>query len=147
MELRNKKLNNIYTKFIGYITKNGKRSVATKLVINSLAEGSFLSSEKSLDILKKIILETGTLIEVRDVKIKKNSFPVPIPTTASRRNYLVIKNLFNSLSGTKARLSTQKKLSQEIVNIVKNKNSVAILNREENLKLAVKNKGNMHFRW
>ncbi len=76
MELRSKKLNNIYTKFIGYITKNGKRSVATKLVINSLAEGSLLSSEKSLDILKKIILETGTLIEVRSVKIKKNSFKI-----------------------------------------------------------------------
>ncbi|HND46130.1 MAG TPA: hypothetical protein PLC61_07025 [Chitinophagales bacterium] len=147
MELRNKKANNIYTKLIGYFTKNGKKSKSKTIIIEALSNASRSLDLKAIDVLKKVTQSLGVIVDLRTVRIRRNVFTVPVPVNSSRRNYLIVKKISKAISENKAHLSLEKKLTQEIINIVKNKNSKSVLERDFVLKEAAKNKSNSHYRW
>jgi ribosomal protein S7 len=147
MELRSKKVNNIYTKLVGYFTKNGKKGKSKIIIINALTNASKVLDLKAIDILKRITSSLGVIVDLRTVRIRRNVFTVPVPVNSSRRNYLIIKKISKAISENKSHINLEKKLTQEIVNIIKNKNAKSVFERDIVLKEAVKNKSNLHYRW
>jgi len=147
MELRSKKANNIYTKLVGYFTKNGKKAKSKAIIVQALSNASRSLDLKAIDILKKMTKSLGVIVDLRTVRIRRNVFTVPVPVNSSRRNYLIVKKISKAISENKSHISLEKKLTQEFINILKNKNAKSVLERDFVLKEAAKNKSNSHYRW
>ncbi len=148
MELKNKKQNNIYTKLVGYFTKNGKKNRSTSIIIKALTNASISLDDKSMEILQKVAYYLGVVVEIRSVRIRRNVFTVPVPVNASRRNYLIVQKLSKVLNASgDSRISTEAKLTQELLGLLKSKTSKSVAERDLVLVQAEKNKSNTHYRW
>lgn len=147
MELRNKKQSNIYGKIIGCFTKKGKKVKAKNILSKSLVNVSKILGVKSIDVLKKFTNSLGVIIDLRTVKIRRNTFTVPVPVNSNRRNYLIAKKISKVVEENSSNQCLEKKLSQEFLNILRNKNSKSLQQRDLTVKDAVKNKSNLHYRW
>lgn len=147
MELKRKKNYNIHTKLVGCLTKNGKKTKSKINIVNSFQAVCKSSDLISGEIVQHFADVLGTIVELRTVRMRKNVFTVPVPVNASRRNYLIVRKIVKTVFENKAHIKLEQKLIQEFINILKNKNSKAILERKKVVEEAVKNKGNLHFRW
>jgi len=148
MELKNKKQNNIYTKLVGYFTKNGKKNKSASIIIKALTNASTSGDDKSIGILQKIAFYLGVVVEIRSLRMRRNVYTVPVPVNASRRNYLIVKKLSKVLNASgDSLISTEAKLTQELLGLLKSKTSKSVAERDLVLVEAEKNKSNTHFRW
>jgi small subunit ribosomal protein S7 len=149
MVLKEKKIKNknIATKFIGCLTKKGKKVVAQKIFNKSVENVSKTLNIKSGVLMKKIVQNLGVIVELRKVKIRRNNFLVPIPINSRRRNYTIIKRILNVIHKNILKTSLDNKLSKELISIITRKNSFSISEKDQMLKEAYKNKSNIHFRW
>ena len=78
----------LYSILVGFITKNGNKSQATKIVNSAFLKVSKKTGLSKRQILLKLFLKLNSFVEVRKLKIRKRIFFVPFPTTLKRRLYL-----------------------------------------------------------
>ena len=143
----NKKRFHLYNKFVGFITKNGKKPKA-KFIFDSALFSVTQKLKLPLNkLLLKIFLKLNSYIEIKTIKIRKTAHLVPFPTNYKRRIYLVIKWIVTAALEDKRKLNFSKKLSLEIFNLIKNKSSKALKIKKKNFSQALINKSNLHFRW
>lgn len=147
MELKSKKNYNVHTKLVGCLTKNGKKTKAKSSVSKSLQKVCKSLNVISIDIIKKFADVLGTVVELRTVRMRKNVFIVPVPVNSNRRNYLIVKKIIKTVLENKSHVDLEQKLVQEIISIMRNKNSKSIAERKNIVIEAVKNKSNLHYRW
>ena len=148
MEVRNRKKRiNIYTKFVGCFTKNGQKIRAYKSVVRSIKDACQKANFKTIFGMRVIVAKLATFVDVRRIKNRAGSFPVPVPVGTNRRNYLVAKQISSVIYSDKTKISFEKKLNQELINILLSKDSKVIENRNKMLKEAVIYKSNQHYRW
>jgi ribosomal protein S7 len=147
MELKNKKLSNIYLKLVGFFIKNGNKNISNAVCYNSLSNASRRLKLKNVFILRRIVRTLGTILELRTVKIRRNLFTVPFPVNTSRRNYLIVKKISKRILENKSSISFEQKLTQEFINLAKFKKFKASIEQTTIFKETVKNKSNVHFRW
>eukprot|EP01039_Chlorochromonas_danica_P010686 gene10686-11858_t len=84
----------------------------------------------------------------KSVRIRRNVHTVPVPVNASRRNYLIVQKLSKVLNASgDSRISTEAKLTQELLGLLKSKTSKSVAERDLVLVQAEKNKSNTHYRW
>jgi small subunit ribosomal protein S7 len=137
----------LYNKFVGFITKNGKKPKA-KIIFDSALHSVIQKSKIPLNkILLIIFLKLNSYIEIKTIRIRKKIHFVPFPTNYKRRIYLVTKWLIHAALEDKRKLPFSKKLSLEIFNLIKNKSSKSLKSKENNFFKATTNRSNLHFRW
>jgi len=142
-----KKNLHLYNKFVGFITKNGKKPKA-KVIFDSALFNVTQKLKIPLNrLLLKIFLKLNSYIEIKTIKIRKKVHFVPFPTTYKRRIYLVIKWIINATLEDKRKLNFSEKLSLEIFNLIKNKSSKSLKIKKNNFSKALINRSNLHFRW
>ena len=142
-----KKNLHLYNKFVGFITKNGKKPKA-KVIFDSALFNVTQKLKIPLNrLLLKIFLKLNSYIEIKTIKIRKKVHFVPFPTTYKRRIYLVIKWIINATLEDKRKLNFSEKLSLEIFNLIKNKSSKSLKIKRNNFSKALINRSNLHFRW
>ena len=142
-----KKSFHLYDKFVGFITKNGKKPKA-KIIFDSALFNVTQKLRIPLNrLLLKIFLKLNSYIEIKTIKIRKKVHFVPFPTTYKRRIYLVIKWIINATLEDKRKLNFSEKLSLEIFNLIKNKSSKSLKIKKNNFSKALINRSNLHFRW
>jgi ribosomal protein S7 len=147
MELRSKKNNNIHSKLVGYFTKNGKMTKSRAIIIGAIVNASRSLDFKAIDVIFRIVRALAVVVDLRTVKIRRNVFTVPVPVNSSRRDYLIVKKLSKAINENKSRINLEKKLTQEFLNILKNKSTKSVVERDFVLKESAKNKSNTHYRW
>ena len=139
---------NFYDKFLGFLIKKGKKINAKKTI-----ENSFFYVSKKTRLSKKQILvflfeKLNCFVEVRKIRIKRRTHFVPFSIKIKRRLYLVVKWLMKSISLNKKKISTSKKLANEILAVFKNlSNSKVLRLKRLNNNQSVANRSNIHFRW
>ena len=88
------------------------------------------------------------VFEIKKIKFRRSTHVVPfVLTSFKRKSYLIIKWLMEVVEQDKRKVPIAKKLSKEILNILKNKSSKALIKKKMNTKNAVINRSNIHFRW
>jgi ribosomal protein S7 len=149
MVLKGKKIKNknVATKFIGCLTKKGKKVTAQKLFSKSIQNTCKNLKIKSGILMKKIVQNLGVIVELRKVKIRRNTYLVPIPVNSQRRGYTIIKRILNATSKNLLKTALHNKLYKELISVAMRKDSSSIAEKTQMLKEAYKNKSNMHFRW
>ena len=142
-----KKNLHLYNKFVGFITKNGKKPKAKVIFDSALFNVTQKLKIPLNKLLLKIFLKLNSYIEIKTIKIRKKIHFVPFPTTYKRRIYLVIKWIINATLEDKRKLKFSEKLSLEIFNLIKNKSSKSLKIKKNNFSKALINRSNLHFRW
>jgi len=137
----------IYTNFLGFLTKNGNKLAAKKIIDEAFLETSRQVNFPLHLILVKVFSKINSFVETKKIRIKRSTHIVPFGVTSKRRFYLVIKWLMEVVAEDKRKISTSKKLSAELLNIFKNKSSKTIAKKDLNLNQATSNRSNIHYRW
>lgn len=135
------------TKFINYIMKDGKRSVAQKIIYNVFAK---LESEKKdpLKVLQQAISNVAPNFEVKPKRLGGASYLVPIEVRKERKLFLAL-NWIIAAAGSRSNKSFntfEKKLYTELVEASENQGN-AVGKRSQTEKLAEANKAFSHLRW
>lgn len=143
-----KKNQNLYNVFVGYLIKKGNKIQAKRIIDSTFFALSTKFNLPFSVILRKILKKMGNSIEVKTIKMRKNTHVVPFAITQSRKNYLLVKKIMDSVKEDASNRSVTEKLIDELTSIlVSNKSSKSLQKNKLALKQAVSNRSNIHFRW
>ena len=135
----------IIAKFINNLMKDGKKSVAEKIVYDCFA--LIESKEKAgepLDIFKKALRNASPMVEVKSRRIGGATYQVPIEVPENRRLALAMRWIITYARSRKGN-SMVDRLCAELIAASKNEGS-AIKKKEDTHKMADANKAFAHFR-
>ena len=132
------------SKFINYIMKKGKKSVARKVVYDAM---EIIASKKKdpLETFEAAIENVSPSMEVRSKRVGGATYQVPIPVGKERRFSLASRWIIDSAKSKKGR-PMREKLAEELLNAASN-TGVAVKKKEEIHKMADSNKAFAHFAW
>jgi len=135
----------LVAKFINSLMKDGKKSVAQKIMYNSFEIIENKLKEDPLLVFKKAIENVRPQVEVRSRRVGGSTYQVPTEILPARRQALGIRWLitFASQRGEK---NLDLKLASEIIDAYNNRGS-AIKKREDTHRMAEANKAFAHYRW
>ena len=132
-------------KFINYIMKNGKKSIAEKIFYDSLA----IISEKekkdnAIDVFKKALSNVSPTLEVKSKRIGGATYQVPMEVSQSRKLSLAMRWILGFSRGRKGKTMSNR-LAAELLAAANNEGS-SIKKKEDTHKMAEANKAFAHFR-
>ena len=135
----------VVAKFINYLMKDGKKSIAEKIFYTSLnIIKEKLKSESPLDTFKKALDNVGPVLEVKSRRIGGATYQVPIEVSRDRRLALAMRWILIFSRARKGKdMSTR--LAAELI-AASNKEGSSIKKREDTHKMADANKAFAHFR-
>ncbi|MBU2456311.1 MAG: 30S ribosomal protein S7 [Patescibacteria group bacterium] len=130
-------------KFINYIMKDGKKTVAQKIVYGAFDIIKQKTKQDPKHIFQKAIKKIAPLIEVRSKRIGGGNYQIPYQVRGDRRFALASRWL---IEATKARKGEPmvKKLSDELLAAVEGEGA-AVKKRETVRKMAEANRAFAHF--
>jgi len=137
-----------YKKIIGFTTKKGKKSIATKLIYSAFLKVSLKINVPINLVFIQVFIKLNTFVETKKISIKRGSHIIPFGISFERRCYIISKWLLSSLKQSNQKISTSEKLSIEILNLIKDETlSKSFLEKVQNKIDAVSNRSNIHYRW
>ncbi len=132
------------SKFINYIMKEGKKSVARKVVYDAL-EIVAAKKKDPLETFEAALENVSPSMEVRSKRVGGATYQVPIPVGKERRFSLASRWIINSAKSKKGRPMSEK-LAEELLNAASN-TGAAVKKKEEVHRMADSNKAFAHFAW
>lgn len=153
------------TKFINYVMRSGKRSLAEKIVYFALddaceklkkqhskeqpAEGGegvhAGGSVAHLDVFYRVIDNLRPGVEVKSRRVGGSTYQVPIEVNAVRGDALAMRWLIDSAKG-RSEKSMAKRLAAEMVEAYQGRGT-AVKKREDTHRMAKANQAFAHYRW
>ncbi len=133
------------SKFINMIMRNGKKSVAEKIMYHALDTVAERSKQDSVEMMEKALENVRPVVEVKSRRVGGATYQVPVEVRPSRRNTLAMRWLIDAAKkrGEKTMAS---KLAGELLDASENKGS-AVKKREDTHKMAEANRAFSHYRW
>jgi small subunit ribosomal protein S7 len=132
-------------KFINIVMKNGKKSVAERIVYGALDRVSEKAKGEALEIFGKALENVRPVVEVKSRRVGGSTYQVPVEVRPARRTTLAMRWLVES-ARKRGEKSMGMRLAGEILDAYEKK-GVAIKKREEVHRMAEANKAFSHFRW
>lgn len=130
--------------FINYVMKNGKKSLATRLVYNALELAGQRTGVSELEVFEQAIKNVSPVMEVKPRRVGGATYQVPMEVPSHRRFALATRWILGSARGRSGR-NFSEKLAAEIIDAYNNTGS-AIRKREETHKMAEANRAFSHYR-
>ena len=133
-------------KFVNYIMKNGKKSIAEKIFYDSLT----IISEKekkdnAIDVFKKALSNVSPALEVKSKRIGGATYQVPMEVSQSRKLSLAMRWILGFSRGRKGKTMSNR-LAAELLAAANNEGS-SIKKKEDTHKMAEANRAFAHYRW
>lgn len=135
--------NMLVGKFINYIMKDGKRTVAEKIVYGAFDEIHARTKRGGLNVFEQAIKNISPLVELKSRRVGGANYQVPIPVLGERRTTLAIRWINNATAAKKGK-SMSLKLADELID-ASNKTGTAMKKREDTHRMAEANKAFAHF--
>lgn len=133
-------------KFINYVMKNGKKSLARRIVYKTLDEiKKKTKAENPLEIFELAIKNASPLLEVKSRRVGGANYQVPIEVRPDRKTTLAIRWILEATRSKKGSAMI-KRLTEELIAASKNEGS-AIKKKENVHKMAEANRAFAHFAW
>lgn len=127
-----------------HVLKQGKRSLATRLVYDALDLVNERTGKSAIDVFDTALKNVSPVMEVRPRRVGGATYQVPMEVSAERRLTLAIRWI---LSATRERAgkSFSDKLASELID-ASNETGSAIRKRDETHKMAEANRAFSHYR-
>lgn len=137
--------NALVAKLVNYVMRQGKKSVAERVVYRALDIVAKQMNEDALAVFQRAIQNTSPLLEIKARRIGGATYQVPREVNAKRRTSLAFRWIINA-----ARAKTGKpmaeKLAEEIALAAKNE-GLAVKRKQDMHRMAEANKAFAHFAW
>jgi small subunit ribosomal protein S7 len=135
----------LLTKFMNMVMKDGKKSVAEKIVYGALDTIAAKGHEESVEVLTKALENVQPRVEVKSRRVGGATYQVPVEVRASRRVALSMRWLIEAARKRNERTMSAK-LAGELLDAFEGRGS-AVKKREDTHRMAEANKAFSHYRW
>lgn len=135
----------LLTKIINSVMKKGKKSVAERIVYQSMERIKEKTKKDPLKIVEKAVENTRPLLETKSRRVGGATYQVPIEVADNRSNSLAIRWLLR-YARDRAGKSSVEKFSAEIMDAADNRGG-SIKKKEDTHKMAKANRAFAHYRW
>lgn len=134
----------VVAKFVNTLMKEGKKSVAEKILYGALQEISRrLKNAEPLDVFSKAIENVSPIVEVKARRVGGSTYQIPINVRPERRLSLAMRWLID-FAGMRNGKSMMDRLSAEIIDAVEGRGG-AFKKKEDIHRMAQANKAFAHF--
>ena len=136
----------VVAKFINNLMKNGKKSVAEKIVYNSFE--LIAKKEKTdspLDIFKKALKNAAPILEVKSRRVGGATYQVPVEVSPRRKQALAIRWIIGAARKRNENTMIDR-LASELLD-ASLKRGASIKKNEDTRKMAEANRAFAHYRW
>ena len=130
--------------FINYVMKNGKKSLATRLVYNAIDLMEERAKRSGIEVFEEAIKKVTPLMEVRPRRVGGATYQVPLEVSPQRRFALASRWILAAAHARTGR-NFSEKLAAELMDAV-NETGSAIRKRSESHKMAEANRAFSHYR-
>ena len=125
--------------------RDGKKSIAEKLVYVALNEIAAKKGNDGMEVLDSALENVRPSVEVKSRRVGGATYQVPVEVRSSRQNALAMRWLVDA-ARKRGEKSMALKLAGELMDAAEKKGS-AVKKREDTHKMADANKAFAHFRW
>ena len=135
----------IVAKFMNHIMKDGKKSVAEKIVYGAFNIVDKDKKSDPVEVFKKALDEVGPVVEVKSRRVGGATYQVPVEVRPSRRQALAMRWLVDA-----ARKRNEKSMDQRLAGELSDAavgKGAAVKKKEDVHKMAEANKAFSHYRW
>ncbi|UCG52284.1 MAG: 30S ribosomal protein S7 [Candidatus Latescibacterota bacterium] len=132
-------------RFINYVMRKGKKSVAENIVYDSFDIIEKQSGQKGLDVFRKALENVKPVLEVASRRVGGATYQIPIEVRSDRRMALAMRWITGY-----ARQRTEKTMAERLANelmLAARNEGPSIKKKEDTHKMAEANKAFAHFRW
>lgn len=136
------------TKFINYVMRDGKRTVAQKQVYAALDSASKATNRPPIEVFEEAIKAITPQMEVRSRRVGGAAYQVPMPVKPRRGFALALRWLIeeaNKRSNSEHHTFSEK-LKAEMLDALSNQGG-AVARKETAHRMADANRAFAHFRW
>lgn len=133
------------SKFINCLMLDGKKSVAEKIMYDTLDVLSNKTQKSHIDAFHEALNNVKPHLEVRSRRIGGATYQVPVEVRGERSIALAIRWLI-TLSRKRSEKTMTERLCNEMVDACNNRGS-AVKKKEDTHKMAEANKAFAHYRW
>jgi len=130
--------------FINRVMRNGKKSVAARLVYDALDMVQERTKRHPMEIFEQAFKNVSPMMEVKPRRVGGATYQVPMEVPQYRRFALATRWILQASKGRAGR-STSEKLAAELIDAANN-TGAAIRKREETHKMAEANRAFSHYR-
>ncbi len=131
--------------FINRIMRDGKKSVAQRIMYDALAEAEKRTGKPAMEVLETAVRNVSPEIEVKPRRVGGATYQVPVEVAPERQVSLAMRWILAAARKRGGRGMAQK-LSAELVEAYQN-TGAAVKRREETVKMAEANRAFAHLRW
>jgi small subunit ribosomal protein S7 len=135
----------LVAKFIRSIMRDGKKSIAEKIIYDAFDTIEERIKEEPLKVFQQAIDNVRPMIEVKSRRVGGSTYQVPTEIRPSRRTALGIRWVINFARG-RSEKSMALKLAGELMDAAKGRGG-SVKKKEDTHKMAEANKAFAHYRW
>jgi small subunit ribosomal protein S7 len=135
----------LLSKFINVIMKDGKKSVAERILYDALDIVGERSGEDPLKVFKKAVEGVKPAVEVKSRRVGGSTYQVPMEVRPNRRLALSFRWILQSAM-RRGEKTMKQRLAGELLDASENRGA-AIKKREDTHRMAEANKAFAHYRW
>ena len=135
----------VVAKFMNNLMKDGKKSVAEKIVYGAFDKIYANENNDPIEVFNKAIYEVGPVVEVKSRRVGGATYQVPIEVRPSRKQALAMRWIVEA-ARKRSEKSMALRLAGELQDASQGKGA-AIKKREDVHKMAEANKAFAHFRF
>ena len=137
--------NRILAKFVNILMKNGKKSIAEKIVYGALDQVVKKRGDESLEVFNKALENIRPVVEVKSRRVGGATYQVPVEVRANRGLTLAMRWLVDAARNRNEK-SMDLRLAAEMMDACDNRGT-AVKKREDTHRMAEANKAFSHYRW
>ena len=135
----------VVTKFMNSIMKEGKKSVAERIVYGALDRMQSRAKSDPIQLFHTALDNVMPAVEVRSRRVGGATYQVPVEVRNERRQALAIRWLITAARGRNEN-TMEERLSGELLDAANNRGT-AVKKREDTHKMAEANRAFSHYRW
>ena len=135
----------VVSKFMNSIMKQGKKSVAERIVYGALDKMQAKAKSNPIQLFHQALENVMPAVEVRSRRVGGATYQVPVEVRNERRQALAIRWLIAAARGRNEN-TMEERLSGELLDAANNRGT-AVKKREDTHKMADANKAFSHYRW
>jgi small subunit ribosomal protein S7 len=137
--------NVVVGRFINYVMKNGKKSIAEGIVYDAFAQLEKKGGEDAVALFEKALQNIYPMVEVSSRRIGGANYQVPRPVRPERQYMLAVRWVIEAATGKKGKPLADR-LADELLAAAKNEGS-AIKKKLDMHRMAEANRAFAHFGW
>ena len=132
-------------KFINQVMRNGKKTIAEKIIYSTFDIIKEKTKKEPLEIFETAIKNASPLLEIKPKRVGGATYQVPREVRGDRMVTLAMRWIINA-ARVKKRKPMREKLAEELILAAKNEGT-AIKKKEDTHRMAEANRAFAHFSW